>query len=130
MKKELENTIKDLLGQGYDPKEILDATEYLMNRDRLLVLVVMHQDNKEDGWKYVSIHEKLPTKFIKEFEDCLDWDEMSLHQSLTEELIEEHSDEVNWFYVFMKQDLSGEFIEDHLDEIRAAVEKAMYNNLL
>ena len=63
------------------------------------------------NWDYISEHQILSEKFIREFQDKIDWNCISIYQKLSEDFIREFQDKVNWYYIIKYQELSNDFTE-------------------
>ena len=68
-------------------------------------------------WDYISVYQKLPEDFIREFKDKVDWCYISGYQKLSEGFIREFKDKVDWTNISTYQKLSEDFIREFYNEL-------------
>ena len=69
------------------------------------------------NWKNISYSQILSEEFIREFQNEVDWEKISFRQKLSEDFIREFKDKVNWGWISIKQKLSESFMREFQNKI-------------
>lgn len=89
-------------------------------------LVKRHYEEEYIDWYYIATKKKLTKKFIKTFQDELNFTAIAKHQKLSENMIEEFLNKWDWNMISEYQPLSLDFILKHCKLIN--LEKLKLNN--
>jgi protein tyrosine/serine phosphatase len=84
-------------------KKLIKEIEFIANKYNINII---KDDNGE-----------LSEKFIKEFENKVDWDCISICQELSEEFIEKFQNKIDWQFISWYQKLNEKFIRKHLNKL-------------
>ena len=69
------------------------------------------------NWDWISTCRKFSETFIREFQDRVHWQQISHFQNLSESFIREFQDKVNWESISIKQVFSESFIREFQDKV-------------
>lgn len=100
--KEMENILRD-------PSYVNDLAWCAISQDCKLSERFIRKFQDKINWEIISTYQILSEDFIREFQDKVDWDAISSDQRLSENFIREFQDKVNWYYISFYQKLSKEF---------------------
>jgi hypothetical protein len=96
---------------------LISKLDYLLNYGYIKIKDIRKNPNNFNWWVICSCNSRLPEKFIKEFQDKVDWVNVCYYQTLSEDFIREFKDKLAWVDVCSKQKLSKEFIIEFIDYI-------------
>lgn len=88
--------------------------------DNTVIFLNMVSKNKDNvDWLEVSKFKYLPERFIREFQDMVDWDTIFWYQTyLSTDFIREFQDKVtNWDFILLQQlEIDDDFIREFFDK--------------